>query len=83
MNVPIWITPGFQQRDRQESQNLNDDNFCRLPVSGRQAIFGTEKYPDGGLLINYADDDCYHGIIELKIIQELQQRRYPSTLYIL
>ena len=27
MNVPIWIIIGFQQRDRQDSQNLNNDTF--------------------------------------------------------
>ena len=32
INVPIWIIIGFQQRDRQHSQNLNNDTFCRLPV---------------------------------------------------
>ena len=36
MNVPIWIAIGFQQRDRQDSQNLNNDIFCRLPVTSAQ-----------------------------------------------
>ena len=27
MNVPIWIIIGIQQRDRQDSQNLNNDTF--------------------------------------------------------
>ena len=27
MNVPIWIIIGFQQRDRQDAQNLNIDTF--------------------------------------------------------
>ena len=26
-NVPIWITAGFQQRNRQDSQDLNFDRF--------------------------------------------------------
>ena len=30
MNVPIWIFIGFQQQDRQDSQNLNNDTFFRL-----------------------------------------------------
>ena len=38
MNVPIWIIIGFQQRDRQDSQNLNNDTFCRLPVVSAQCI---------------------------------------------
>ena len=29
MNVPIWIIIGFQQQDRQDSQNLNNDTCCR------------------------------------------------------
>ena len=52
MNVPIWIIVGFQQRDRQDSQNLNNDRFCRLPVVSAQAIFGTEKNPDAGIILN-------------------------------
>ena len=27
MSVPLWTIIGFQQRDRQESQNLNNDIF--------------------------------------------------------
>ena len=27
INVPIWIIEGFQQRDRQDSQNSNNDMF--------------------------------------------------------
>ena len=50
MNVPIWIIIGFQQQDRQDSQNLNNDTFCRLPVVSAQYIIGTEKYPDAGIL---------------------------------
>ena len=36
MNVPQWIIIGFQQQDRQDSQNLNNDTFCRLPVVSAQ-----------------------------------------------
>ena len=43
MNVLIWIIVGFQQRSRQDSQNLNNDTFCRLPVTSAQCIIGTEK----------------------------------------
>ena len=62
-NVPIWITIGFQQQDRQNSQNLNLDTFSRLPIVSAQCIIGTEKYPDAGMLLNYDDDDfsqVYH-----------------------
>ena len=34
---------GFQQRDRQDSQKLNNDTFCRLPVVSSQCIIGTEN----------------------------------------
>ena len=58
MNVPLWIIIGFQQQDRQDSQNLNNDTFYRLPNVSAQAIIGTEKYPDAGILLNY-DDEYY------------------------
>ena len=67
-NVPIWIIIGFQQRDRQDSQNLKNDTFCRLPVVSAQCIIGTEKYPDAAILLNYDDDDYsqgYHQIEEV------------------
>ena len=67
MNVPIWINIGFQQQDRQDSQDLKNDTFCRLPVVSAQCVIGTEKYPDTGILLNYDDDDYsqnYHQINE-------------------
>ena len=36
MNVPIWIITGLQQRDRQDSQTLNNDTCRRLPVVSAQ-----------------------------------------------
>ena len=66
MNVPIWIIIGFQQRDRQTYQNLKNDTFCRLPVVTAQSIIGTEKYPDAGILLNYADDDYSQGYTQIK-----------------
>ena len=44
MNVPIWIITEFQQQDRQESQNLNNITFCRLPVVSAQCVIGTENF---------------------------------------
>ena len=58
INVPIWIIVGFYQRDRQDSQNLNDDTFYGPPVTSAQGIFGTDKNPDSAILLNY-DDDYY------------------------
>ena len=36
MNNPIWIIMGLQRRDRKDSQILNNDTFCRLPVTSAQ-----------------------------------------------
>ena len=66
MNVPIWITVGFQQQDRQDSQNLNNDSFYRLPVVSAQCIIGTENYPDAGILLNYDDGDYSQGYHHIK-----------------
>ena len=66
INVPIWIIIGFQQQDRQASQNLNNDTFCRLPVVSAQCIIGTEKYPDAGILLKYDDDDYSQGYHQIK-----------------
>ena len=52
MNVPIWINVGFQQRDRQDSQNLAKDTFRRLPITSSQYNISTEKYPDSAILLN-------------------------------
>ena len=61
MNVPIWITVGFQKRERQDSQNLNNDTFYRPPVTSARCVIGTEKYPDSTILVNYDDDDYSQG----------------------
>ena len=51
MHTPIRTIITFQQQDREDSQNLKIDTFCRLPVVGTQCIIGTENYPDAGLLL--------------------------------
>ena len=66
VNVPILVSIGFQQRDRQDSQNLNIDNFCRLPVVSAQAVIGTENYPNTGILLNYYDHDYSQGYSQIK-----------------
>ena len=53
MNVPFWITIGFQQRDRRKSQNLNIDTLCRLPVTCVQCVIETEIDTDAGRLLYY------------------------------
>ena len=45
MNVPIWSIIGFKQRDRQDSQNLKNDTFCRLPDVSAQCVIGAENSP--------------------------------------
>ena len=66
MNVPIWIKIRLQPTDGRDTQNLNNDTFCRLPVTSAQCIFGTEKYPDAGIVINYDDDDYTQGYHQTK-----------------
>ena len=66
VNVPIRIIIGFQQRDRQGSQNLNIDTFCRLPVTSAQCVISTTKHPDSGIIFNYDDDDYSQGFGQIK-----------------
>ena len=54
------------KRDRQDSQNLNKNTFCRLPVVSAQCVIGTEKHHDAGLLLNYIDDDYSQGYGQIK-----------------
>ena len=42
MDIPIWIIVGFQKRDRQDSQNMNNDMFRRTPVTSSQTLSGAE-----------------------------------------
>ena len=57
MKVFVWIIIVSQQTYRQNSQNVNKNTFCRLPVTSTHCNFGTEKYPDAGILLNYDDND--------------------------
>ena len=66
INIPIRFFVGFQQSDRQHDQNLNNDNFIRLPVISAQVVIGTERYPDSGILLNYDDDNCSQGHGQIK-----------------
>ena len=50
INVPKWITAGFHERDWRDSPNLNNDAFCRPPVTSAQSIFVTERNPDSAFL---------------------------------
>ena len=66
INVPIWIIIGFQQQDRQNSQNENNDTFYWPSVTSAQCMIGTEKYSDSGILLNYDDDDYNQGYGQIK-----------------
>ena len=61
LKVPIRSIVDFQQRDRQDSQNLNNDIFYRPPVTSAQCIFGTENYSDNSIFLNFDDDDYSQG----------------------
>ena len=66
MNVPKYFFIGFQQRDRQDSQNLNIETFCRLHVDSVQCVIELEIYPDAGILLNYENDDYGQGYDHFK-----------------
>ena len=67
MNVPILIVTRCQQRDRQDSQYLNNDTFCRLPVTSCQCKIDTERYRNsGGILLNNDNDDYSQGYSQIK-----------------
>ena len=57
LNVPIWNIVGFQQQNRQDSQNLSNDTFYRPRVASAQCLIGTEKNPDSAVWLNYNDDE--------------------------
>ena len=55
----LMIIIGFQEGDRQDSQNLKNDTFCRLPVTSAQCFIGMKKYVDAAILLNYDDVNDY------------------------
>ena len=66
MNFLIRIIIAFQQRNRQDSQNLKNDTFLRLPATSAQCVIGTEKHPDVGILLTYVDDVYSQGYGQIK-----------------
>ena len=56
-NVPIFKIIGFQQKERQNSQNLKKDTFHRLSVTSAECIIGTENYPDSASFLKFDDDE--------------------------
>ena len=66
INVPIWIIVCFQQRDIQNSQNLNKDTFYRPSVTNAQCMIWTEKSLDSVILLKYDDADYSQGYGQIK-----------------
>ena len=66
IKVPICVIVAFKQNNRQNSQTLNNDSFYTPPATSAQWIFGTENYPDSGILINYDDDHYSQGNDQVK-----------------
>ena len=66
INILIWNIVGFQGRERQDSQKLNNDTFYRPSVTSAQCIIGTEKNPDSSLLLYYKDDDHLEGYGQIR-----------------
>ena len=93
MIVHIWINNDFQQRARQDSQNWNNDTFCRLLVTSCQAVIATEKYFDASVYSIYDDDDYSQGYHQIKetftvlikdnILQPYKYHIMPSDLQML
>ena len=66
VSIPIFIIFGFQQQDRENSQNLKNDTLCRLLVTSAQSIIGNQKLPDSAFFLNYDDDEYSQGNGEIK-----------------
>ena len=45
---------------------MNNDTFRRLPVTSAQCIFGTQRYPNSAILLNYDDDEYSQGDGQIK-----------------
>ena len=56
---------GFQQKERQDSQNFNNDANYRPSKASVKCVIGTEKYPDAGILIIF-DDEFSQGYGQIK-----------------
>ena len=66
INIPKSVNVSFQQKDRQHSQNSNNDTFYSHPVTATHCFIGTEKYPDHSILLKSNDDDYVQGFGEIK-----------------
>ena len=57
IKVPIWMIVRFQQRNWLKSAMENNDTFYTLLVTNAQCIIGTEKFPEGSVLLTYDNDE--------------------------
>ena len=81
-NIPILSISGFEQRDRQNSQNLNNDSFCRLPVTSAHCIIRKEKIPDVGILLIYVDVDYCQEYLRFEEVSRALTKKHISQSYI-
>ena len=51
-----YMHVGFRENFRRNNQEHDNDVFVRLPVPSAQCFIGTEKHPDAGIYLCYADD---------------------------
>ena len=65
-NIPFWIIVGFQQRVRQDSQNLSNGTFYSSPVTSAECIIGTENNPGSAILLSHHDDENSQGYGQIK-----------------
>ena len=69
INILIRTNKGFQQRNRQDSQDLNTDTFRRLPVYTAQCVIGNEKEPNAGILLNARNKEVLRAVTKDAILQ--------------
>ena len=82
IKVPICIIVRFQQKERQDSENLANDSFYRHPVASCQCIIGTEKNTDNAILLNYNIDGYSQGYGQIKeVLKALTKKRSTSTIF--
>ena len=58
IDIPFYGVVGFMQRDELNQQHQNNDTFYRPIVVNAHCIIGSEKFPDAGIICNYAFDRC-------------------------
>ena len=56
IDVPIFVTLSFKQKDRLNNQKLNNKIFETLPFSSAHCYIGTKKQPDAGLKLLYGEN---------------------------